>query len=61
MKELSIKKISSVKGRGVFAERKFKKGEIIEVCPVISVFKWSDCPKELENYVSHGVLVFLPF
>ena len=32
-----VKKVTRSKGRGVFAGKSFKKGEIIETCPVINI------------------------
>jgi SET domain-containing protein len=56
-------------GRGVFAGRPFRKGEVIEVCPVIRlstgtpplglehyVFKWGDGEDELAVALGYGSL-----
>ncbi len=44
---------STVSGRGAFANRKIKKGEIIERCPAIEVDE-GDVGGELVNYVFYG-------
>ncbi len=43
-KVIQVKRINKTKGRGVFALKNFKQGEIIEKCPVINV-----TPKERKH------------
>lgn len=43
-KVIQVKRINKTKGRGVFALKSFKEGEIIEKCPVINV-----TPKERKH------------
>ena len=38
------------KGRGVFALKNFRKGSVIEVCPIIAIIKDDQCPRSLEKY-----------
>lgn len=51
MNDLEVRR-SKRKGRGVFALRSFKKGELIESCPVILLpVKLANKSDELETYV----------
>jgi len=50
MDKIYIKKVSKNQ-RGVFAKKKIKKGEIIEICPVIPV------PKKQEKYLDKTFLL----
>lgn len=67
---LYIRKVRGM-GRGVFAGRPFRKGEVIEVCPVIRVpanaegsvegleyyvFQWGEGGKELAVALGYGSL-----
>ena len=47
---LLVKHISDEKGRGVYATRKFKYGEMVESCPVLIV------PKEQASHLTENVL-----
>jgi uncharacterized protein len=49
---LYIKDTGTIKGRGVFAGRRFAKGEIVEIAPVI-VFNACELPRILANVVYH--------
>jgi SET domain-containing protein len=47
-----VKETGTAKGRGVFASRKFKKGELVEECAVVVVrAQLSDLPLELQRVV----------
>ena len=49
-----VRDTGTVKGRGVFAARRFKAGESIEECPVLLFKKpYEVLHKELKNYVFH--------
>jgi len=41
---------SKGRGRGVFARRRFEKGEVVEECPIIAVIKIDGRPEELECF-----------
>jgi len=49
MDSIEVKKTKN-RGRGVFALRAFKAGEVVEVCPVIAVIKNDQIPPKLEPY-----------
>lgn len=66
--DLVVRKIRGM-GRGVFAGRMFRRGEVIEVCPVLRiasgtspvgleyyVFKWGTEDKELAVALGYGSL-----
>lgn len=57
-----IKDTGTPKGRGVFASRSFKDGEIVEVCPVIILRgPFMELPEELKKIVfDWGVLANMP-
>ena len=49
-----VKDTGTPKGRGVFAERAFAAGEVVEECPVLLFKKpYEVLHKELKNYVFH--------
>ena len=67
-KDLVVRRIRGM-GRGVFADRAFRRGEVIEVCPVLHlpsgtppdglehyVFKWGADGKELAVALGYGSL-----
>ena len=47
-----VKNTGTPKGRGVFALRAFKKGEVVEVCPVV-LFRmpFEELPEEIRKFV----------
>ncbi len=48
---MSLKvKMTRRKGRGVFALANFRKGDVVEVCPVIALITNDECPTKLEPY-----------
>lgn len=51
-KAIEVKRINTKIGRGVFALRDFKEGEIIEKCPVINITvkERKHCEKTILNY-----------
>ena len=49
--KISIKQsLISGGGRGVFAEKDFKKGEVIEVCPLITDYKKNFASSKIKDY-----------
>jgi len=49
--KISIKKsLIPNSGRGVFAEKDFKKGEVIEVCPLITDYKKNFANSKIKDY-----------
>lgn len=49
--KISIKQsLISGGGRGVFAEKDFKKGEVIEVCPLITDYKKNFANSKIKDY-----------
>ncbi len=50
--EVYIKETGTEKGRGAFAERDFRKGEVIEVAPVIVMYRpFAKVPPVLQTFV----------
>lgn len=49
---LRIRDTQTMKGRGVFASKRYKAGEIVEVCPVLILdTPWEDMPAEIQSMV----------
>ena len=47
---VEIKYIDATKGRGVFATTNFRKGDVLEICVLLTTLGASPAPKELEPY-----------
>ena len=49
---LTVKDTHTLRGRGVFAERSFQQGEMLETSAVVEIYaKWNDLPRHVQLIV----------